>query len=49
MLWTYILILLVLWLLALVSGVGGPLIHALPVIAAVILVYILVSSRRITI
>jgi CheY-specific phosphatase CheX len=47
MLWTIIAVLVVLWLLGLIGGVGGSLIHALPVIAAIMLVYNLVSGRRI--
>jgi len=47
MLWTIIAILVVLWLLGLIGGVGGSLIHALLVIAAIVLVYNLVSGRRI--
>ena len=47
MLWTIIIVLVVLWLLGLVGGVGGSLIHALLVIAAVVLIYNLVSGRRI--
>jgi uncharacterized protein DUF5670 len=35
MLWTIIAVLVVLWLLGLIGGVGGSLIHALPVIAAI--------------
>jgi Family of unknown function (DUF5670) len=46
MLWTIVTILLVLWLLGLVGGVGGSLIHALLVIAAVVLIYNLLSGRR---
>ncbi|HEX9002148.1 MAG TPA: lmo0937 family membrane protein [Blastocatellia bacterium] len=46
MLWTIIVILVVLWLLGLVGGVGGSLIHALLVIAAIVLVYNLVTGRR---
>jgi hypothetical protein len=46
MLWTILVILLVLWLLGVVGGVGGSLIHALLVIAAIVLVYNLVSGRR---
>jgi F0F1-type ATP synthase assembly protein I len=46
MLWTIFLVLLVLWLLCMVSGVGGSMIYALPVVAAVVLVYILLSSRQ---
>jgi hypothetical protein len=47
MLWTIIAVLFVLWLLGLVGGVGGSLIHALLVIAAIVLIYNLVSGRRI--
>lgn len=46
MLWTIIMILVVLWLLGLVGGVGGSLIHALLVIAAIMLIYNFVSGRR---
>ena len=46
MLWTIIGVLVVLWLLGLVGGVGGSLIHALLVIAAIVLIYNLVSGRR---
>ena len=38
MLWTIIVILVVLWLLGLVGGIGGSLIHALLVIAAIVLI-----------
>ena len=47
MLWTIIAVLVVLWMLGLVGGVGGSLIHALLVIAAIVLIYNLVSGRRI--
>jgi CheY-specific phosphatase CheX len=47
MLWTIIAVLVVLWLLGLIGGVGGSLIHTLLVIAAIMLVYNLVSGRRI--
>jgi len=46
MLWTILVILLVLWLLGLISHVGGGLIHILLVIAAIVLVINLVSGRR---
>lgn len=46
MLWTVLMVLLVLWLLGLVGGIGGSLIHALLVIAAVVLVLQLMSGRR---
>jgi hypothetical protein len=47
MLWTTIGVLVVLWLLGLVGGVGGSFIHALLVIAAIVLIYNLLSRRRI--
>ena len=47
MLWTIIGVLVVLWLLGLVGGVGGSLIHALLVIAAIVWIYNLISGRRI--
>jgi hypothetical protein len=47
MLWALIVILLVLWLLGfLVIPVGNALIHALLVIALVVLIYQLVTGRR---
>jgi hypothetical protein len=46
MLWTIIAILVVLWLLGLIGGVGGSLIHALLVIAAIVMIYNLISGRR---
>lgn len=45
MLWTVIAILLILWLLGLLVNVGG-LIHALLVIAAIVLIVQLVMGRR---
>ena len=46
MLWTIIAVLVVLWLLGLITHVGGGLIHALLVIAAIVLIYNLVTGRR---
>ena len=48
MLWTILVILLVLWLLGFGFGIGGgtSLIHILLVLAAIVLVYNLVSGRR---
>jgi uncharacterized protein DUF5670 len=46
MLWTIIVILLVLWLLGLLTHVGGGLVHLLLVIAAVVLVINLLTGRR---
>jgi hypothetical protein len=46
MLWTIIVILLVLWLLGLIGNIGGSLIWLLLVIAAIVLVYQLLTGRR---
>jgi hypothetical protein len=46
MLWTIIVILLVLWLLGLIGNIGGGLIWLLLVIAAIVLVYQLLTGRR---
>ncbi len=46
MLWTIVLVLIVLWLLGLIGHIGGGMIHTLLVIAAIVLVYNLVSGRR---
>ena len=46
MLWTILVILLVLWLLGVLSHIGGGMIHLLLVIAAIVLVINLVSGRR---
>lgn len=46
MLWTILVILLVLWLIGLLSHVGGSLIHLLLVVAVVVLVINLVTGRR---
>jgi len=46
MLWTIFVILVVLWLLGLIGGIGGSLIHTLLVIAAIVLVYNLITGRR---
>jgi hypothetical protein len=45
MLWTILVILLVLWLLGLLTSIGGGLIHLLLVIAAIVLIYNLLTSR----
>lgn len=48
MLWTIIVILLVLWALGFLAfHIGGGLIHLLLVIAAVVLVYRLVTGRKV--
>jgi hypothetical protein len=46
MLWTILVVLLVLWLLGLVSHVGGSLIHILLVVAVIVLIYNVVIGRR---
>jgi hypothetical protein len=46
MLWTILVILLVLWLIGLLSHVGGGLIHLLLVVAVVVLIINLVTGRR---
>lgn len=47
MLWTVFAILLVLWLLGFGFQIGGNLIHALLVIALVVLIYNLITGRRV--
>lgn len=47
MLWTIVAVLVVLWLLGLVGGIGGSLIHALLVLAGIVLVFQLISGRRV--
>jgi hypothetical protein len=46
MLWTILAVLVALWLLGLVGGIGGSMIHALLVIAAVVLLIQLFTGRR---
>jgi hypothetical protein len=46
MLWTILVILLILWLLGFIGHIGGGLIHILLVVAAIVLIYNLVSGRR---
>lgn len=45
-LWTIAVILVVLWLLGLLFNIAGGLIHILLVIAAIVIVYNLVTGRR---
>jgi hypothetical protein len=45
-LWTIFVILVVLWLLGFSFQIGGGLIHALLVIALIVLVYNLITGRR---
>ena len=46
MLWTVLVILLILWLLGMLGGIGGGLIHLLLVVAAIVLIFNLLSGRR---
>ena len=46
MLWTILVIILVLWLLGFIANIGGGLIHLLLVIAAIVLLYQLLTGRR---
>ncbi len=46
LLWAVIVILVILWALGFAVNIGGGLIHALIVIALIILVYNLLSGRR---
>lgn len=46
MLWTIVAVLVVLWLLGLLGGIGGSLVHALLVIALILIVVNLLSGRR---
>jgi hypothetical protein len=45
LLWTIIVVLVVLWLLGFIAHIGGGLIHILLVIAAIMLVFNLLSGR----
>ena len=47
MLQTIIIVLVVLWLLGLIGNIGGGLIHALLVIAAIVFIYNLINRRRV--
>jgi len=47
MLWTFLLILLILWALGLGFGVAGNLVHILLVVAAVVLILQLVQGRTV--
>ena len=49
MLWTIVVVLLVLWVLGLIGGIGGGLIHALLVLAVIIIAVNLLTGRRRTI
>ncbi|HEV2127085.1 MAG TPA: lmo0937 family membrane protein [Thermomicrobiales bacterium] len=45
-LWTILVIAVVVWLLGLLLDIGGSLIHVLLIIAAVILIYNMITGRR---
>ncbi|MBI5032157.1 MAG: lmo0937 family membrane protein [Chloroflexi bacterium] len=47
MLWTIVAVLVVLWLLGFVANVGGGLIHALLVIALIVIAFNLLQGRRV--
>jgi len=47
MLWTIIVILLVLWALGFAIQIGGGLIHLLLLVAGVVLIYQLITGRRV--
>jgi hypothetical protein len=47
MLWTVVVVLLILWLLGFTMNVAGGLIHALLVIALVVVVFRLLSGRKV--
>ena len=47
MLWTILAVVVVLWLVGLLTGIGGDLIHLLLVVALIVLVFNLISGRRI--
>jgi hypothetical protein len=46
LLWTVVVVLVILWLLGFVIGIGGGLIHILLVIAVIVLVYRLIKGRN---
>ena len=48
-LWLVLVVVVVLWLLGFVANIGGGLIHILLVIAVIILIYNLLTSRRTTV
>ena len=47
MLWTIVAILVVLWLLGFALQIGGGLVHALLVLAGIVLVFQIISGRRV--
>jgi fatty acid desaturase len=49
MLWTLVVVLVVLWALGLIGGIGGGLLHTLLVLAVIVIAINLLSGRRGTI
>jgi hypothetical protein len=47
MLWTILVVLLILWLLGFSLHIGGALIHLILVVAVIVLIFNLVSGRRV--
>ena len=47
MLWTIMAVLVVLWLLGFIGSVGGSLIHLLLLVAGILLVFQIISGRRV--
>jgi hypothetical protein len=45
LLWTILVVLVVLWLIGFIAGIGGGLIHLLLVVAAIVLIYNLIAGR----
>ena len=46
MLWTIVAVLIVLWLLGFIGHIGGGMIHALLVIAVIVVIYNFITGRR---
>jgi hypothetical protein len=46
MIWTLIVVLVVLWLLGFIANLGGGLIHLLLVLAIIVFIWNLITSRR---
>jgi Family of unknown function (DUF5670) len=46
MLWTILAVLVVLWLLGLLAGIGGGLVHLLLVVAVIVFIAQMLSGRR---
>jgi hypothetical protein len=47
LIWTIVLVVLILWVLGLVTGIGGSIIHILLIIAVIVIVYRLLQGRNI--